>query len=71
MYKFDAGSYDKLMKDEVYLDNFLGMQKPERLEAVLYKGRIVSDWVLSSDYHGVSMREIYCFRYGNIIKRPV
>jgi hypothetical protein len=54
-----GGDYlEKLKKDEVYLANFLGMQKPERLEAVLYKDRIVSDWVLSSDYHGVSMREI-------------
>jgi hypothetical protein len=58
MYKFDAGSYDKLMKDEVYLDNFLNLNTVQKLEAALYRDKPLADWDLNKTFKKEIMRTI-------------
>jgi DNA invertase Pin-like site-specific DNA recombinase len=57
-YKFDSESYDKLMKDEVYLDNFLNLDTSQRLEATLFHGKLLAEWDLDKKFKKEKMRTI-------------
>jgi DNA invertase Pin-like site-specific DNA recombinase len=58
MYKFDSESYNKLMKDEVYLDNFLNLDTVQRLEATQYDDKPLADWDLEKKFKKEKMRII-------------
>jgi DNA invertase Pin-like site-specific DNA recombinase len=57
-YKFDSKSYDDLIKDQVYFDNFLNLDTAQRFEAVLFNGRLLVDWDLDKKYKSEKMRTI-------------
>jgi DNA invertase Pin-like site-specific DNA recombinase len=58
MYKFDSEAYNKLMKDEVYLDNFLNLDTVQKLEATQYENKPLSDWDLNSKFKKEKMRTL-------------
>jgi DNA invertase Pin-like site-specific DNA recombinase len=58
MYKFDSESYNKLMKDQVYLDNFLNLDTVQRFEAARYDGKPLADWDLNKTFKKEKMRTI-------------
>jgi DNA invertase Pin-like site-specific DNA recombinase len=58
MYKLNSESYDKLMKDEVYLDNFLNLSIIKKIEAIQYNDKLLTDWDLNEQYSNEKMRTI-------------
>jgi DNA invertase Pin-like site-specific DNA recombinase len=57
-YKFDSESYDKLMKDEVYLDNFLNLDTAQKFEATRFNGKTLANWELDKKFNEEEMRTI-------------
>jgi DNA invertase Pin-like site-specific DNA recombinase len=58
MYKFDSDSYDNLMNDQVYFDNFLNLDTAKGLKSILFNGRLLNDWELDKKYKREKMRTV-------------
>jgi hypothetical protein len=50
--------YKKLISDEVYMDYFLNLPGPKKIDAIEFEGEIINQWDLNKKYKKEPMRTI-------------